>query len=273
MYPELFHLGPITIRSYGVMLAIAFFVGVLYVRNITLRNNKPFDRFLTIAYIMIFGGVIGARLFYVLFHLEEFAGNWTSSFNPFGSDEFGIAGLNMYGGVVVAIIGAFVYCRWKNISTLEVFDYFAPALGLGLGIARIGSFLNGCCFGTPTDLPWGVSFPPGSIPYAVYFDARLHPSQLYTSLYGFGLFVFLHQVIKRRKFIGQVIALMFMIEAIFRFAIEYVRYYEEEMHFHLGGMNPTYNQVISLALFLLGLGIYIYQRKRGNTGVRASQAS
>ncbi len=184
MYPELFHIGPITIRSYGVMLAIAFFASVLYVKYVASRDNKPFERFLTIAYIMIFGGIIGARLFYVLFHLEEFAGNWTASFNPFASHEFGIAGLNVYGGVIVAIIGTFVYCRWRKISTLEVFDYFSPAFGLGLGIARIGCFLNGCCFGTPTDLPWGISFTPGSIPYAVYFDAPLHPSQLYTSLYG-----------------------------------------------------------------------------------------
>lgn len=262
MYPELFHIGPITIRSYGVMMALAFFAGVLYVRHVALRDNKPFERFLTIAYIMIFGGIIGARLFYVLFHLEEFAGNWTSSFNPFGSNEFGISGLNVYGGVLVAIIGTFVYCRWRKISTLEVFDYFSPGFGLGLGIARIGCFLNGCCFGIPTDLPWGVSFPPGSIPYAVYFDAPLHPSQLYISLYGFGLFLLLHFMMKRKRFVGQLVALLFMIEAVFRFAIEYVRYYEEAMHFHLGGMHPTYNQAISIALFLLGLGIYVYQCKK-----------
>ncbi len=262
MYPELFHLGPITIRSYGVMLAIAFLVGVLYVRQVTLRDKKSFDQFLTIAYIMIFGGIIGARLSYVLFHLDEFAGNWTASFNPFGSNEFGIAGLNVYGGVVVAIIGTFVYCHWRKISTLEVFDYFSPGFGLGLGIARIGCFLNGCCFGTPTDLPWGVSFPPGSIPYAVYRDTPIHPSQLYISLYGFALFFLLHFMMKRKRFVGQIVAMLFMIEAVFRFAIEYVRYYEEEMRFHLFGIYPTYNQAIALALFLLGLGIYVFQGKK-----------
>jgi len=261
MYPELFHIGPITIRTYGLMLAIAFFVGVLYVRWVTGRDRKPFEPFLSVSYIMIFGGILGARLFYVLFHLEEFADNWTSSFNPFNSERFGIAGLNMYGGVLLAVIGTVIYCRWKKISVWDVFDYFAPALGLGLGIARIGCFFNGCCFGTPTDLPWGVSFPPGSIPYAVFQETHIHPAQIYSSLYGLGLFLLLHFLLKRRKFIGQIVALMFMIEAVFRFAIEYVRFYEEEMHFHLGDMNPTYNQVISLGLFLLGLGVYLYQRK------------
>jgi len=261
MYPELFRIGPIAIRSYGVMLALAFFVGMLYVRRVTARDHKPFEPFLTIAYLMIFGGIIGARLFYVLFHLDEFAGDWTASFNPFATGEFGIAGLNVYGGVIVAIINTLIYCRWKRLSSLEMFDYFSPAMGLGLGIARIGCFLNGCCFGTPTELPWGVSFPQGSIPYSVYFGAHLHPSQLYSSLYGLGLFILLHFVLKRRKFAGQVVALLFMIEAVFRFGIEYVRYYEDEMHFHLGGLNPTYNQVISLVLFLAGLGIYIFHRR------------
>ncbi|MEW5995932.1 MAG: prolipoprotein diacylglyceryl transferase family protein, partial [Candidatus Zixiibacteriota bacterium] len=109
MYPELFQLGPIAVRSYGLMLAISFFLGVIYVWRVARRDGKPFDQFLTVAYIMIFGGIVGARLFYVLFHLEEFADNWTASFNPFGSDQFGIAGLNMYGGIVVAVIGSYLY--------------------------------------------------------------------------------------------------------------------------------------------------------------------
>lgn len=262
MYPELFHIGPIPIRSYGLMLAVSFFLGVLYIKHIASRDKKPFEPFLTVAYVMIFGGIIGARLLYVLFHLDEFAGNWTASFNPFGSDQFGIAGLNMYGGVVLAIIGTILYCRFKKMSVLEVLDFFSPTLGLGLALARIGCFLNGCCFGTPTDLPWGISFPPESIPRSVYFDAHLHPSQLYSSLYGLGLFLLLHLVMKRKRFAGQLIALLFMIEAVFRFAIEYVRFYEEEMVFTLDGLQPTYNQLISLFLFLLGLGIYVYQRKR-----------
>lgn len=262
MYPELFHIGPIPIRSYGLMLAISFFLGVWYVKHVTSRDKKPFEPFLTIAYIMIFAGILGARFTYVVLHLDEFADNWTASFNPFGSDRFGIAGLNMYGGVVIAVIGTILFCRWKKISALEVFDYFSPTLGLGLALARIGCFLNGCCFGTPTDLPWGVSFPPDSIPYSVYLDAQLHPSQLYSSLYGLVLFLFLHFMMKRKQFTGQLVALLFMIEAVFRFAIEYVRFYEDEMYFHLDGLQPTYNQVISLLLFLLGLGIYILQKQR-----------
>lgn len=266
MYPELFHIGPLPIRSYGVALAISFFLSVLYIKRQTDKFNKPFEPFLTIAYIMIGGGIFGARLFYVLAHLGDFNGNWWNVFNPFRGDEFGIAGLNLYGGVIVAVIGMYVYCRAKGLSVLEVFDFFSPTLGLGLAITRIGCFLNGCCFGTPTDLPWGVSFPRGSIPYYIFGDVHLHPAQIYSSLYGLILFLFLHFMMPRKKFTGQLIAIMFMVEAAFRYVIEYVRYYENEMHFPLLGMNPTYNHLISIALFLLGAGIYITQMRKSRPG-------
>ncbi|MBU2652501.1 MAG: prolipoprotein diacylglyceryl transferase, partial [Bacteroidetes bacterium] len=155
----------------------------------------------------------------------------------------------------------FLYARLKHLSVIDIFDYFAPTLGLGLGITRIGCFLNGCCFGTPTDLPWGIHFPEGSLPWMVFQNQAVHPAQLYSSLYGIMIFILLHVVLQRRKFIGQAVGLLFMIEAVFRFAIEYVRYYEAEMHFALGSLSPTYNQVVSLALFLLGIGIYFYQAK------------
>lgn len=261
MCPELFHIGPVPIRSFGLMLAISFFLGVYYVSRVAKRDKRPFDPFLNVAYILIIGGIVGARLSYVLLHLEDFSGRWTDSFNPFGSHQFGIAGLNLYGGVVLAIFGAWAYCRHKKLHVLDVFDYFAPTLGLGLGITRIGCFLNGCCFGTPTDLPWGVRFPVDSLPYAVFGDAHIHPAQLYSSLYGLILFVGLHFVLKKRAFIGQVVAILFMVEAVFRFALEYVRYYENAMYFTLGSIQPTYNQVVSVLLFVAGAAIYLIKRK------------
>lgn len=262
MYPELFNIGPLPVRSYGLALAISFFLGVWYIKYLTEKYNKPFEQFLTIAYIIIIGGVVGARLFYVVTHLDDFSGNLLRAFNPFSGDQFGIAGLNLYGGVILALIGIWVYCRLKNISILEVFDFFSPTLGLGLAVTRLGCFLNGCCFGTPTDLPWGVSFPERSIPSYVFGDTHLHPAQIYSSLYGLGIFVLLHFMMKGRKFAGQLIAILFMVEALFRYAIEYVRYYEPEMHFSFLGMNPTYNHVISIGLFLTGAIIYVTQMKK-----------
>ena len=252
------------------MLALSFFLGVFYVKKISEREKYPFEPLLNVAYILIIGGILGARIAYVLLHLDEFAGNWTNTFNPFGAGEFGIAGLNLYGGVILAILGAWAYCYFKKLKILEVFDIFAPTLALGIGITRIGCLLNGCCFGTPTDLPWGILFPEGTLPYAVFGDQHLHPAQIYSSLYGLGLFVLLHFVNKRKKFYGQPIAILFMAEAFFRFALEYVRYYEDAMYFTLGQFEPTYNQVVSVSLFVIGLILYIVRRKTFISKVPAS---
>jgi len=145
---------------------------------------------------------------------------------------------------------------------LLVFDYFAPALGLGLFLGRIGCFCNGCCFGTPTDLPWGIAFPVGSIPWFVYGTQPLHPSQLYSSLYGLGLFFGMHVLLKHKRFDGQVAAIFLVIHAIFRFAIESVRYYETDMYFPFDGLHPTYNHLISIVLLLFGVGMYGYARRK-----------
>lgn len=262
MYPELFDIGPVAVRSYGVMLAISFFLGIFYIYRTSKRMNLDFDLLLTTAYIMIIAALIGARLSYVLFHIGEFQGNWLDTINPFHSDGFGIAGLNLYGGILLAIIGTYIYLKVKGLSVLDIFDIFAPTIGLGLIFTRLGCFLNGCCFGTPTDLPWGVSFPEGSMPFHIFGNALLHPAQLYSSLYGLILFMLLHYRLKNRRFPGQVLALLFVVEAVFRYAIEYVRYYEDAMHVSFLGMNPTYNSLIAIALFMVGLIIYFVQDKK-----------
>jgi phosphatidylglycerol:prolipoprotein diacylglycerol transferase len=270
MYPELFKIGPVVIRSYGLALTLSFLLGVIYIYRTARKKNISFDPLLSIAYIMIFGGVLGARLFYVLFHLDEFREDWLSSFNPFHGGQFGIAGLNLYGGILTAVILTYIYLRRKRMPILATFDLFAPTIGLGLIFTRIGCFFNGCCFGTPTTLPWGVVFPTDSIPFYTFGSEHLHPAQLYSSLYGLLLFIFLHWRLKHKIFDGQVLALLFMIEAIFRYAIEYVRYYEDEMMISFLGMHPTYNQIISIVLFLTGLILYLYQFRRHNQSASIS---
>ncbi|MBU0983252.1 MAG: prolipoprotein diacylglyceryl transferase [candidate division Zixibacteria bacterium] len=263
MCPDLFEIGPVPIRSYGLMMALSFLLGIWYIHRACAKHKRPFEQYLSIAYILIFGGVIGARIAYVLLHWSEFSGHLLDAINPFQPGQFGIAGMNLYGGVLAAIGGAYLYCKWKKLNVLDTFDHFAPTLALGIGISRIGCFLTGCCFGTPTDLPWGVEFPMGSVPWALFGSQHIHPAQLYSSAYGLLLFAYLHYRLNRRKFAGQLVGITFMVEAFFRFVIEYVRYYEDAMIFSLGGVEATYNQVISVLLFVLGAIVYITKRRSG----------
>jgi len=195
-------------------------------------------------------------------------------FNPFGSSEgFGIAGLNMQGGVILAIVSALVYTRIRKQSIPAVFDLFAPAIGLGVCLTRIGCFLNGCCFGTECHLPWAVHFPHGSIPYSYLGDVPVHPAQLYSSLYGLILFLVLSYVEKRKRYLGLTFSLFLMIEAFFRYLIEYVRFYESQMHLSLFGVDLTYNHVVAILMFLAGLVLLILARRKNIKPFRLSAVS
>jgi len=257
MHPDIIDIGPITIHSYGVMLAVAFVAGVWYIKRRSPYEKLSFESLLTVSYFLIVGGVIGARLAFVALHWADFQDNLFLAFNPFQSGQFGISGLNLYGGVIVAIGGAVWYIYQKRLPMMAVFDIFSPTLGLGIGIARIGCFLNGCCFGNPTDLPWGVTFPAESVSDFFLGITPVHPTQIYSSLYGIILFIVLGYIIKRKTFDGQVLAVLFMLESFFRFIIEPVRFYESEMTFSFLGFDPTYNQLVAVSLFLIGLFIYM----------------
>ncbi len=263
MLPEFFQIGPFPIRAYGLMLALAFFSGVMYLSWVSKRDKKDFEMLLNVSYIMIFGGIIGARLAYILFHIPEFSGNWGATFNPFSNGQFGISGLNLQGGMILAIVGAFAYLKWKKLKIFDIFDYFTPAFGIGLAFGRMGCYFNGCCFGNPTELPWGLTFPEGSIPHSIYGALALHPTQIYSAMYGLFIFFLLHRILKKRAFHGQAVAITLILEAAFRASIEPFRYYESAMYFSIGSVDITYNYLMAFLLMTAGVVIYLTQKNAG----------
>jgi len=150
MFSEIFRIGPIALRSYGLMLALSFFAGLFYTRWRARREGLNENFVLNLGFLSILAGIIGARLFFVFFHWSDFSDQLLDAFNPFASSmQIGIAGLNLYGGVVTAIVVALTYCLAKGQRLWQIFDIFAPAIALGIFLTRIGCFLNGCCYGTP----------------------------------------------------------------------------------------------------------------------------
>ncbi len=268
MYPEIFKIGPFALRSYGLMLAISFLVGIIYIRKRSAKEGIDQNFVLNLAFIVIFSGIIGARVFYVLFHWSDFSSNLLNAFNPFGNDgQFGIAGLNLYGGVVFAIVCTLIYVNIKKQPLWQVTDIFAPAVAMGIFISRIGCFLNGCCFGVPGNEFFCISFPVGSIPYYHFGSQPLQPTQLYSSAYGLLLFFLLHNLDKRKHFYGATFSYLLMSEAIFRFLIEYVRYYEPAMITHVLGIRFTYNHLIAIGLFIFGVILFFTLRSRKSLAV------
>ncbi len=171
MHPDLLHLGPFTLHSYGLMLALSFFVGIVLASRRAPARGLSADLVFDTSLVIIFAAVVGARLMYVLFHLSEMR-NWIDVISLWSG------GLTMYGGVLGAMAAAWIYLRRRKAPFLAMADTVAPSLALGLGLTRVGCFLNGCCYGKPTTGPFGVHFPPDSYVTRLFDGAAVQPTQL-----------------------------------------------------------------------------------------------
>ncbi len=265
MHPILFKIGPVEVRSYGVMLALSFIIGIYLAgrKAEKIGIDKKYIYDLSV-YLMI-GAILGARLTYVVLHLSDFYGNWLAVINPFHDGELvGIAGMNMLGGVIGAFLLAVIYIVKHNLKFLQIADLLTPYLALGTGITRIGCFLNGCCFGRPTECGCGIVFPEGSIPDYIFHNIPIHPTQLYSSLNGFFMFVVLLYIDKKKKIDGVTFLSWVILYSIFRFFIDFIRYYEDAMNlFYIGNTPITANQGICVLMIILGIaGIYYLRKNR-----------
>jgi len=168
MHPELFEIPFIhlTIRSFGVMMVIGFLAGFFLVRRLG-RNITSNPQLITntTLYCLI-AGVIGARVFYVVHHFGELQRPWVSMFAIWQG------GLEFYGGVIFAVPVIILYTRHHKLPIRQFLDIIAICLMIGLAFGRLGCFLNGCCFGKPTGLPWAVRFPYDSFAYFSQINAN-----------------------------------------------------------------------------------------------------
>jgi phosphatidylglycerol:prolipoprotein diacylglycerol transferase len=169
MFPKLFEIPFIhlTVKSYGLMMVIGFLLAVSLIRHLS-RNITPDPQLITNAALYsLIGGVVGARLFYVVHYWEHFKENWPSVFAIWQG------GLELYGGVILAVTIIFFYLWYHKLPIRRYLDILAIGLMLALVFGRIGCFLNGCCFGRPTELLCAVRFPYDSFAYRSQVDADL----------------------------------------------------------------------------------------------------
>lgn len=245
------------IHGYGLMLALSFMLGIYFAMRRAQKEGVDPNKIMDLSVWIVLAAIIGSRFLYVVYHLEEFRGHWLDTINPFQSNgKIGIAGLTMLGGVVLAIIVGIAFLRIKKMEVLKVCDIMIPSVALGIFLTRIGCFLNGCCHGLPTDSVFGVAF---TNPYSAcaphLMNIPLHPTQLYSSFYGLVIFALLLFAEKFKKFDGFLFFLFFVLYGICRFIIDYFRYYEESAM--VGGLGITVNQLISLAMMIIGIVLLI----------------
>jgi phosphatidylglycerol:prolipoprotein diacylglycerol transferase len=261
MHRTIIDFGSVGIRSYGVMLVIAFWLGIELSSRLAAKRGMDPARILDLGLVVLFSSLVGSRLLYVVSHLGEYA-----------HDKLGVfriweGGLTFYGGLVAGVVFGILYLKRKGLRVLEVTDIVSPQIALGIALARVGCFLNGCCFGKETGLPWGVVFPPDCQAGWVLPGLHLHPTQLYSAAANLAIFVFLRTMLRRRLPAGMVFSAFIVLYGTWRFAIDYLRYYETSMY--LGSVSITWNQVFSLAMVAAGLAIGLMVMKRGRVHGRS----
>ncbi len=264
MHPVLIKLGPVAVRTYGFLLALAFITAIWFSARRAKREGLGTQWLPDLSLIILISAIVGSRFFYVIYHLEEFEGHLLDMINPIQSTgEIGIGGLSMFGGIVLAIICGVIYTRVKKLNVWRIGDILAPSIMLGLGIARIGCFLNGCCFGKPSQSCFAVIFPPDSAAGYMFPDTPIFPVQLVASFYGFFIFGILLVLERYKRFHGFTFWLMLIFYSVARFIIDFFRYYEESAIFaRIGDTHFTVNQALSVLIFLFSLFMWNYLRKK-----------
>jgi phosphatidylglycerol:prolipoprotein diacylglycerol transferase len=247
MHPEILGI----VKSFGLMLAISFSLGMWL--SVKRGEKRGFDRETTLdfSFTVLVSSLVGVRLFYVLTHPADFDPWWEAFLLWKG-------GLTLYGGILLAIVAVWWFCRRRGIDFLVMADVLAPQVALGIGITRIGCFLNGCCFGGPTGGWWGVVFPASCAAGHAHPGEPLHPTQLYASLGGFLVWGLLLLWERRGVERGATFARFLVFYAVSRFVVDGFRIYEPDAY---GPLGLTISRWISLGLIALGLVILARGRR------------
>ena len=245
MHPILFKIGPLTIRTYGLMIVIAILVGAhLATREARRKEIEEAVIYDLILYLILFG-LIGSRLLYCLYDLGYFIEN------PLEIFAIWRGGLSFYGGLIGGFIASLWFVKSRDLPFLKLADIVAPPIILGYAIGRLGCLMAGCCFGIPAHLPWCINFSnPDSL---APLHTCLHPIQIYKSVLGFCIFLLLFLYRKRVKFTGQLFLVYVSLYSIIRFFLDFLRGDAVQI---IGWLTLT--QAISL--LILSLVLFFYQR-------------
>ena len=215
MFPDLFSIGPLTIHTYGLFVALGFVTALFVTVRLSKTQGLETQQVMDFSFVTIIWGIIGSRLMFVVMNF--------SYFKVHPSDIFKIweGGLVFSGGLIAAILAGLWYSRRHDLSFWQLGDLYAPGIAIGQGIGRIGCFMAGCCFGRATDRLWGVVFTdPNSL---APLHIALHPTQLYSFLSGLVIFLILLFLYLKKKYDGQVLLWFLILHSTGRLMIERFR--------------------------------------------------
>ncbi|MBF0521443.1 MAG: prolipoprotein diacylglyceryl transferase [Candidatus Omnitrophica bacterium] len=209
MFPTICKIGPLTIYSYGLMIAVAAIVCTWLLSRDARHLGISSDTISDLMFWIVVFGLIGARMLYVLLNLDYFMPN------PLEMVMIQNGGLAWQGGLIIGTIAGLLFVKKRKLNLKTMLDLCAPYVALGESIGRVGCLLNGCCYGK--EVGWGLYFP--------IHHARLHPTQIYTSLGLLSIFVILrwYQKQSESSTTGSVFVLYLVLASALRYFVEFFR--------------------------------------------------
>jgi len=246
MLPVLFHIGPLTLHTYGLLAAIGLFTGVFLSARRAAKEGFDGELTMDLGFYIVVAAVVGSRLMYGVVEYRMFVND------PIRIFKMWEGGLVFYGGVLAAIPVAFWFLKKNKMPFWPLADIFAPYLALAHAIGRLGCLAAGCCYGKPTDSWMGIVFKdPQSIAPT---NVPLLPTQLFDSVNEFVIFLILIAVRSRKRFHGQIMLLWLILYSAGRFVVE--NYRGDPRGWIIEGTLST-SQGVGIVVFLVSLAVFV----------------
>jgi len=246
--PILLELGPIRVSWYGLMYVFGFIGSYLLVRYQLKKKDFGITRveIENLYFYLVLGLMIGARLGYILFYDLR-----TYLQDPLEMIAIWHGGMSFHGGLIGVLLVGILFSYKNKKSFWRLSDLLIVTAPIGLGLGRIGNFINGELYGRVTTLPWGMIFPKGG-------PLPRHPSQLYESALEGGVLFVILWFLKDNKRIptGGLLALFLFLYGVFRFFVEFFREPDAHLGFILGPF--TMGQILCSFMILGGMGLFLY---------------
>ncbi|WP_114327706.1 prolipoprotein diacylglyceryl transferase [Candidatus Colwellia aromaticivorans] len=253
--PIIFSIGPVALRWYGMMYLVGFVVAMFLANKAADKSGGQWtrDQVSDLLFYSFLGVILGGRIGYVLFYQWDYF-----LADPLYLFQIWQGGMSFHGGLLGVVAAVYIFARKTNKSFLTVGDFVVPLVPVGLGMGRLGNFINAELWGRETDVPWAMVFPTDPL------QVPRHPSQLYEFfLEGVVLFAILYVVTRKPRSLGLASGTFLIGYGVFRSIIEFFR--EPDAHLGLYFSFISKGQILSIPMILIGISIiylgYLSQQK------------
>lgn len=273
--PIAVQLGPLAVHWYGIMYLLSF-AGAWYVGNRRRAQGRlpvSYESFSDLSFYVMLGVIVGGRVWYMLSYISP---EWIVH-DPIAIFRVWDGGMSFHGGLLGVLLAGWIWSRRNRIHFFDTVDFVAPLIPIGLGLGRLGNFINGELWGKLTDGPWGVIFPSALDSLGktraelqqMYLAGQLndqarHPSQLYEfALEGVVMFAVLYVYSMKPRPRYAVSGLFGLLYGVFRFAVEFVRVPDQQLGYLAWGW-LTMGQIQSIPLIVVGI-VLLWMSRRAPT--------